>query len=99
MSRSSESILNNITDYLRFISNAQLLLPFHYLHHGIINSATIFTPRPLRHPVPMTGGGSRQQSATTRDAQAPKRKEMRLPTMGGGGGGVRHGPSGFPIAG
>ena len=37
------------------------------------------------------GGGSTQQSATTRDVQAPKRKEMRSATVGGGGGGVQCG--------
>ena len=31
------------------------------------------------------------QSATTRDAQAPKRTDMRSTTLGGGGGGVWHG--------
>jgi hypothetical protein len=30
----------------------------------------------------MAGGSGKQQSATTRDAQAPKRKEMRSTTVG-----------------
>ena len=42
----------------------------------------------------MTCGDGKQQSATMRDAQAPKHKEMRSKTVGGGGGGVRHGPAG-----
>ena len=30
----------------------------------------------------MSGGGVKQQSATTRDTQVPKHKEMRLTTVG-----------------
>ena len=37
------------------------------------------------------GGSGTQQLATTRDAQAPKHKDMRSTTVGGGGGGVWHG--------
>ena len=40
----------------------------------------------------------KQQSATMRDVQAPKRKEMRSTTVGGEGLGVRHGPVGCRIA-
>ena len=37
------------------------------------------------------GGGGTHQSATMRDTQAPKHKDMRLTTVGGGGGRVWHG--------
>ena len=39
----------------------------------------------------LKGSGGTQHSATTRDTQAPKRKDMRSTTVGGVGGGVRHG--------
>jgi hypothetical protein len=37
------------------------------------------------------GSGGIQQSATMRGAQSPKRKDVRLTTVRGGGGEVRHG--------
>ena len=82
MSRSSESIVDHIADYLQFTPTHNYCCRATSHHHGVINSATICTPRPLHNLALLTGGGGKQQSATTRDAQAPKRKEMRSTQWG-----------------
>ena len=58
-----------------------------------------FEQWPWLPPIPtIRYNPSKQQSATTRDTQAPNCKKMRSATVGGGGGGVRHDPAGCPIA-
>jgi hypothetical protein len=54
MSRIAEFILDNIADYLQLSPMHNHCCRATSHHHGIINSAAIFTPRPLRHPVLMT---------------------------------------------